>query len=406
MTVPSLVSTEEAIAFIAERLRKPRRDICSLDEALGRITAKDVRAPFDYPQYPISQIDGFCLVTDDEKSAGVSMPCRLQIVGEVHIGERSDLKIGKGECAVISTGCILPSGANAVVPREEVGIEGNKIALQGEIARGQNIAASGEVFRKGDIVVPEGTLINGAVIAVLAGLGLSRIEVKERPRVAIVVTGEELLHDAGELKTFESNAYLLRGLLHPVCEVVGEFAVGSDFDAFEGVLRCLGKCDLVIMTGGTGLGSTDFTRAWLRKISAEIVFNGIHSAPGCHVMFASACGFCLLCLPGKPVGCFILFNTLLRPVLARFFNSPSLDLYRIQARLKDEVTGRHETPTWMLGSLGENLEVKSLAYSSGLDFTAPMNANCILRIPAGKGIMRKGESIEVRLPVQGFGFLK
>ncbi len=401
MACPKAVGLEKAVEIVASSLDQPKQQLVTLEEAHHMITAVDVMASFDYPQADTSLVDGFCLIAGDTATASPDAPVTLQIMGETPIGKIPDLTMDRGQCALISTGCFLPCGADAVVLREHADVDRDVIRIARRVWRGEHVAPKASVFRRQSLVIPRGTFVGAAVVATLAAMGIEMVRVLTRPRVAVVATGSEITSlgsgsDGGSV--FESNTYLLKHMLEPLCDVPFHLTVKGGYDEFCSRIRQIEDCQLVLITGGTGKGSGDRVGEWLTEMGADLKFHGVDSAPGYHVRFATDNATCYLCLPGKPLGCFILFNVLVRPVFAKLLDAPMLAPLRFQTRLRGEVAGLKGRSTWMLGHLEENFEVKPVTCSSGLDVVALIRANCLLHIPPDRDMIRDGECIEVCLP--------
>ena len=195
----NVVPPDEALATLLDRLDvSVRSEVVQTAQALGRVTAEDVVSPEDMPPYPRSTMDGYSVRARDTFGASESLPAFCDVVGEVAMGSQPQVSLSTGQAAVAYTGGMLADGADAVVMVENTQRAGDgSIEILRPVAPGENVIQVGEDAEAGDTVIPKGQLIRAQDVGVLFGLGITQVSVAERPRVAIISTGDELVPPEG-----------------------------------------------------------------------------------------------------------------------------------------------------------------------------------------------------------------
>jgi molybdopterin molybdotransferase len=312
-----LLSPARAIAtyFSRAELAPPRREIVAIEAAFGRILASDAVAREDHPSHARSTMDGFAFAAGDA-------PQRLRIVGEVRMGEAPARRLEPGEALRIPTGGALPAGADCVVPQEDVDIAGEAFTLREPVQSGDNVTQPAEDVRRGEVVLEAGRRIGGPELGVLATLGYARVAVFERPRFAVLSTGDELIDVAaspriGQIR--DSNRFALAGSLTAMGALVVHVPrVADTRDALRAALRdALATCDAVVTTGGSSVGALDL----VPEIVAELgtpgpIVHGLRVKPGKPTLLAAVGGKAILGLPGNPTSALTILEAVARPIVA------------------------------------------------------------------------------------------
>lgn len=310
-------------------------------EAAGRILAEAVQAPHALPPFANAAMDGFAL-HGSELPTGETR--NFAMVGEVLAGATSAPVMGAGECVRITTGAPLPEGADTVVIKENVTIEGDRITVQTGECAGSNVRAAGEDYAQGDLAFAAGTPLGAAQAAVLAAFGIAEVPVRVRPRIAIIATGDELVAPGEPLgfgQIHESNATLLAALARETGLVVTSRRCVRDDPAAlrEALLDAAVDADVIVTSGGVSAGEADHLPSVLEAIGA-IHFHKVRVKPGMPILFGQI-GACLYFgLPGNPVSAAVTFR-----VFVRFAVRAMLGLATVhppgRARLAAPVHKRH-----------------------------------------------------------------
>ena len=306
-----LPTIEEALALVLARVRPLQAESVPTGAARGRVTAAPVRAVTDLPPFPSSAMDGYAVRAADT-------PGRLGITGRSAAGRPADVVVTAGTAVEISTGAVVPDGADSVVPVERVTVAGGSVTVEA-VAKGGNVRPRGGDVRGGDVVVDAGTELTPSRLGAVAAAGVAELEVARRPRVAVLATGTELRPPGAELapgQIYESNGLLLAAALETAgAEVTVLPAVGDEEEATRAALeRGLGH-DVLVTSGGVSVGPHDLVRAALAELGAEEVLWRVAVKPGKPFAFSVRGDTLVFGLPGNPVSSLVGFELFVRPAL-------------------------------------------------------------------------------------------
>jgi len=318
-----LRSASEALEELRRRITWRIQEVEEVDlsSALGRVCGEDVSAPIDSPPYDRSAVDGYAVVAEDTFGATPTNPIELKIVGEVKAGAPPVglPEVTRGLAVEIFTGAPIPPGANAVVPVEGARGRGDVVEVFSQVHPYENISRRGEDFRAGELVLRRGSIIKAWHIGAIASLGISRVKVLRRPRVALISTGSELAdrYDAmGSGKIFDSTRPMLKALLTQYGAEAVDLGIAEDdlMEISSRIGRGLRVADAVIVTGGTSVGETDLVPDAVAE-NAEIVVHGLRIRPAKPTGLAVSGGKPVFMLSGFPVAALIGFQLLVIPAL-------------------------------------------------------------------------------------------
>ena len=291
-----------------------------LDEALGLITAVDIRSPIDLPRWDNAAMDGYAVRRCDVLSAGNDTPAVLSVIADLPAGSLDTPEVIAGTAARIMTGAPLPPGGDAVVAVEDTDAGTATVQLMRVPGVGANVRRAGEDVRVGDLVVDARMELGAAQIGAIASLGHATVQV-HRPKVGVVSTGSELVDPGSPLprgQIPDSNSYMLAAAARAAgADVVRAGAVPDDSAALCRVLADLeGSVDLVITSGGVSVGAYDLVKQLLG--AGEVEFVRVAMQPGKpQGLGRLPAGTPVLCLPGNPVSAFVSFHVFVRPVIHR-----------------------------------------------------------------------------------------
>jgi molybdopterin molybdotransferase len=280
-------SPSEARRLLMRPGPPPAAEVVSVRDALGRVTASEVRSPIDLPEFDRSVVDGFAVRAADTFGASPGLPALLRVTGEILMGQGTDLRLAAGEAARVPTGGMLPAGADAVVMVEHTDtVDAETIEASRPAAPGENVVRRGDDVAIGSILLPAGHRLRPPDLGALAGVGITELSVFRRPRVAILPTGDEIVAPEavpgpGEVRDINSIA-----LSAAVQEAGGEpltYRIVRDEPEGlkEAVARALDEADLVLVAGGSSVGTRDWTLEVLLQFpGAELLLHGIAIRPG------------------------------------------------------------------------------------------------------------------------------
>jgi putative molybdopterin biosynthesis protein len=337
-----LVSVEEALKLLEEKVGgiRPLEVIeVPLLEAQGKVLAEDVRAPIDYPPFDRSTVDGYAVRSVDVAGASEVTPISLRVTGKVSVGSAPLGEVRPGEAYEIATGAMIPRGADAVVMEEHVSRKGDLLTVYRSVAPNENISQAGSDVSAGDVMLRAGTLLTAREIAVLAGLGVSRVRVYRPPRVSVFSTGVELTPPGAPLEPghlYDVDGYVVTASLR-------ELGVDARFlgilpDNYEVMLNSVAKAleesDVVITTGSTSAGYGDMIYRVFRDLGAEVIVHGLKVRPGKPTAIAVKGRKVLFGLPGFPLSAMMNLYTLVTPVVLRMMGlEPTREVVKVRARI-------------------------------------------------------------------------
>jgi molybdopterin molybdotransferase len=334
-----MLSVEQAQAEILGRARPLPTERVDIVAALGRVLAEPIQSTRRIPPWPNSSMDGYAVRAIDTHPAAT-----LTVIDRVIAGSLPTRTVGAGEATRIFTGAPMPSGADAVVPQEDVDANDGVIALRGTVEPGAFVRPAGEDVREGDLVLEPGRPIGAAEIGLLATLGRTHVTVGRRPRVAVLSTGNELA-DLGTEPTPaqipNSNTY---SLMAQIIEAGGlPLNLGVAPDRLEAIAERItrGKeADVLVTSAGVSVGELDLVREALVNAGAELHLWKVDMRPGKPITFGSLAGRPVFGLPGNPVSAMVTFELFVRPMLLAMQGRRAISRPRIRAAAVAPIVNR------------------------------------------------------------------
>ncbi len=385
---------------------KVRTEEIPLAETVGRILAEDVVAQDDLPDFPRAIVDGYAVQGASTFGSGEGNPAYLTVIGSIAMGQSPEMTIGPAEAAQISTGGMLPRGADSVVMIEHTeAIDDTTIEIYRSVAPGQNMIAIGEDIKKQMRVLMKGQLIRPQDAGLLAALGKQRVAVYQRPVIGIISTGDEIVpisETPGRGQVRDINTYSLSGLIHEAGAVAVSYGiVCDDFEIlFEKCKLALEQCDMILISGGSSVGARDFTVDVLSALQdAKILVHGISISPGKPTILAKVQNKPFWGMPGHVVSAMIVFSRVVKPFVAHLSGQAAGEKkeLRLQATLSRNVASRQGRIDFIRVQLRleENrLWADPVLGKSGLISTM-VNADGLVEIDINTEGLDKGELVEV-----------
>ncbi|MCD6236053.1 MAG: molybdopterin molybdotransferase MoeA [Thaumarchaeota archaeon] len=332
-----LTSVREAMEKIRKTVthRIGETEEVSLDSALGRVCGEPVKASRDSPEYDRSAVDGYAVVAEDTFGASVTNPAELKVLGRLEAGSAGSesFEVRRGEAVEIMTGAPIPRGANAVVPAESAKRVGDRVEVYQQVHPYQNVSRRGEDYRVGDIVLEKGVILKPWHLGALASLGLDKIKVLRKPKIAVLSTGAELVDPGEEIsegQVYNSTKPMLKSMLRELgAEPLDLGTAGDQVEEIsEKISEGIREADAVIVTGGTSVGTRDLVPEAVSRIG-EIVVHGLRIRPGKPAGFGVVNGKPVFMLSGFPVASLVGFRVLVVPALehmmeCRFDENPKV----------------------------------------------------------------------------------
>lgn len=406
----SNLNVEQARAAIAAALRPiAGTQQVPLTDALGRVLAADVVSPIDVPAHDNSAMDGYAFAATALSAGG---PTKLRAVASVHAGAVFDGTVGAGECVRIMTGAVMPAGLDTVVPLELCSVDGDVVTIApGVIRAGENRRHRGEDLARGKPAVSAGRVLKPADLGLIASLGIDRVTVARRLRVAVFSTGNEIRTlgeplDAGCV--YDSNRFSLIGaLLRLGMEPIDLGVVRDDPDALQAALeRAVADADAIVTSGGVSAGDADYTRDVLARLG-KVAFWKVAMRPGRPFAFgplqapSSARTTWLFALPGNPVAALVTFYVFARDALLQLAGARPDPLPVLRARCARPIRKRPGRTEFQRGRLTRSTDGEwevALTGSQGAGILRSMSeANCLVVLGHEQGSVAAGEPVDVWL---------
>lgn len=308
----TLLTVDEALRRILERVRPLAPERLPLSSAAGRVLSGDATAVVDLPRFASSAMDGFAVRAADA-------PGPLRVVASVAAGRPAEASLATGEAMTIATGGVVPTGADAVVAVELATVDGDAVTIPVGVSPGLNVRAAAGDVRAGGLAVPGGLVLTPARLASLAAAGVSEVDVARRPRAVVIATGSELRGLGERLspgEIYESNgAMLVAALAEAGALVDSARVVADDPAAHRAALGEALAADVVVTSGGVSVGPHDLVRETLRELGVEEVFWGVAMRPGKPLAFGVGPNGLTFGLPGNPVSSLVGFVLFVRPAI-------------------------------------------------------------------------------------------
>ena len=383
---------------IAELAPEPSRETVRLDDALGRVLASVVTADRDYPPFNRSARDGFAV-----RASEVANPsARMKIIGQTRAGEPSKFQLQPGETVEIMTGAPGPEGADTVVMWEHSTRDGDHVTLEKSVPAGKNLIFRGREAKEGSVVLEPGVRLDYPEIALLASTGNASVEVRRKPAVAILSTGDEVVELDAVPEPFQirnSNAYSLAAQVRRQGGEPRILPIAPDrLDRTRELVEEGLKADLLLLSGGVSKGKYDFVEQVLSELEAEFFFTQVKIQPGKPLVFARVGSTPVFGLPGNPISTMVTFEVFARIALHFLAGRNSSPLPFLEARLGSDF--KHKPvltrflPSILQGDYGE-ATVNPVKWQGSGDLVALARANCFLVATPDRESWKAGESIFV-----------
>jgi molybdopterin molybdotransferase len=389
-----MITFVEAFKIVMESVFETKTETIPFTDSCGRILDEDIMSDIDMPSFNRSAVDGYACQRIDINN-------ELEVIEVIPAGKKPMQIVGKNQCSKIMTGAIVPDGCDVVFMVEESkNFSNGKIRFTGTDLK-LNISVKGEDVRTGDIVLKKGKLIQPQDVAVMASVGHTKVNVKKKPKVGIISTGDELIDPSGIPAISQirnSNAYQLNAQVTRAGGTGIEYGIAHDNEniTYEMILKAIHECDIVIITGGVSMGDFDFVPGVLKRAGVEILFDRVNVQPGKPTTFGVHSKTIVFGLPGNPVSSFIQFEMLVRPLINRMMGytwisrEQKLPLAENYERKSSERMGL--IPVY----INKDMEVVPVDFHGSAHITALSYSDGIITMKPGIRSLKKGEFVNVR----------
>ena len=404
-----MIRVDEALDKILSHIDPLGFEKVSLLDSLGRVIGEDVYAKRDIPPLDNSAMDGYALRSVDVREASQDHPLQLEVIEDLPAGYISAKKLEKGKAIRIMTGAPVPKGADAVIPVEETKKENGSVLILRAVTSGENIRKSGEDVKKGNRVISKGDTLRPAEVGMLASVGRSFVSVYQRPLVAILCTGDELVDvdgDLDEVKIISSNSYTLGAQVKDCGAVPLQLGIAKDQkEEIEEKLRQGIRADVIISSAGVSVGDYDFVKDVMKQLGMEMIFWKVAMRPGAPLAFGMIGEKPVFGLPGNPVSSMISFEQFVRPSLLKMMGNRKLFRPVVEAVLQEDIKKMVGKRYFIRGSVSfeKNQYFVTTTGEQGSGILRSMvRANGLIVIPEEQEIVRAGEKVKVQLLDRNF----
>jgi len=396
-----MIPISQAIQIVLQHTPKLVSEEVALPGAVNRILAADIIADTDLPPFDRAQMDGYAVRAADVANP----PARLKIVGESAAGAGWHHEMNSGEAVRIMTGAPVPSGADAVqqveLTREPNGA--GTVEILESVEAGRSIVRRAAEIKSGETILRSGEDINVQTIATLASFGYTQVKVGQRPRVAVMATGSELVdvnEKPGRDQIRDSNNYMIEAYAKSAGATVKRLPLaGDDREELKRQMSvAIDDCDVLVTSGGVSMGVYDFTKTVFKDLGAEIFFERVALRPGKPTVFGRVGKTLIFGLPGNPVSVAVTFNLFVRAALRAMQGARETSLLEFTAILARDVKGSQGRESYLPAILRTDekgtLLAEPLKWGGSSDFVSFARATALIKLPKDSR-MSEGSIVKV-----------
>ncbi len=404
------LSLQDAQLAVLDRIELLQTEIISTQLAYGRVLAETIVSTRTIPPGDCSAMDGYAIRSKDLLTVANESPISLKLVFEVAAGGTPPRQLETGEVARIFTGAQVPPGADAVVPQEDVKRTGEKIEFTRSVLSGEHVRLAGEDVKDGDQILSHGSILRSPQLGLLASVGRTLVPVVQRPSVAIVSGGDELVEPDRDLRKggiIASNAYTIAAECASFDIKPRNLGIAEDRpEDLQRLIRSGLNSDVLISTAGVSVGDHDNVRPVLKEMGCDLHFWGVRMKPGFPVLFGSfPNGPIVFGLPGNPVSSLVTFLKLVRPALRKMCGFKNLYLPTSKAVLLESMEkkpGRRHFIRVLFEKHNGRLGVRSTGNQSSGVLRSMATADGLLDFPEEESHLSRGSEVLVHLLKEDF----
>jgi molybdopterin molybdotransferase len=397
----TMISVKDAIEITLNQTSVLDIELVSILEAAGRILAEDVYSDIAMPPFDKSSVDGYALRASDLKTT----PAVFEVIGFIPAGSYPEFALESGQAAKIMTGAPLPRGTDCVQMVEKTeALANGKVKILEAVAYGKNISKKSEIIQVDARVISKGTYLSAAVIAVLATVGKSKVQVYQQPRVGILVTGDELVEidhkpQAGQIRN--SNGYALYHQVKASGARPERLGIAPDrLDQLTERIAVGLQHDVLLISGGVSMGELDLVEEVFAKLGMQVFYDKVNIKPGKPTVFGKKGDTLVFGLPGNPVSASTVFEVIARPALRKMMGFTQLHNPKLKAIAASDFASKtrreNYAPAWTYLD-GDAIYTTPLPSKGSADIVAFANSNSYMVIASGVNEIQKGQTVDVLL---------
>lgn len=393
-----MVTVEEAKRRIVGSTTVLISENRAVSEATGYVLARDVLAGFSLPSFRQSSMDGYAVFHEDITKENVTLP----VVGESKAGKAEKLVLKPGTAVRIFTGAPVPDGATAVIMQENTSVENGSVTIKEyPVTENRNLRNIGQQIRQGDIALPVGAYVSGGTVGFLTGLNIEEVEVYRKPKIGILVTGDELVKTGETLahgQVYESNSTMLVAVLKQegIFDVEIHYASDDLSSTISGLEKLSERNDVVMATGGVSVGDYDYVGKALEAIGAETIFYKIRQKPGKPLLFAKNETTNFYALPGNPASSLVCYYEYVLPALRLMSGRKDCFLQSFALPISHHYSFNGERDEFLRAFVSDG-KVTSLEGQESFALRSFAVANALIYLPVTQQTVQSGDLVEVHL---------
>jgi molybdopterin molybdotransferase len=392
---------DAVLRLIDERVHPLHHEAVTILEAGGRVLARDATAMVNVPAFDRSAMDGYAVIAEETFGSTPGDPCALRVVGESFPARPAEAAVAKGSCVRIMTGAPMPDGADAVVPVEQTAHEGEEIRIHAPVTPGKHVGRVGEDVKKGDVVLKAGRRLRPQDVGLLSALGFRQISVVRRPRVAILITGNEIL-PAGSMpeghRIVDANTPMLLPLVKRDggTPLVGPIVPDDREQMGEAFVAAFHQADCVLVSGGSSVGERDHAPLLVRQ-AGELPIHGVAMRPSSPAGVGFVKNKPVFLLPGNPVSCLCAYDFFAGRAIRRFSGlKPGFPHTVVRMPLKRKIASALGRTDYVRVRI-ENSEVVPLAIRGASILSSTTRAHGFVIVKANDEGYAEGTPVSVHL---------
>jgi len=386
-----MINVDEALNRILQTVSPLSKQSVSLENALGFTLAEDIFSPIEMPPFDNSAMDGYAVADEDTAT--------YTVIGEIKAGDNaSNIFLNPGEAIRIFTGAMVPKSATTVVKQEITSRQDNTLTILESYPQGANIRKRGEQIQQGALALESGTTLNAASIGFLGMLGISEVKVYRKPKIKILITGNELIAPGKPLEPgqiYESNAVTITSALRELGCDANVVHIKDNYEKTASTVNAmLDDCDLIISSGGISVGDYDFVGKAMVENGVNSEFYKVKQKPGKPLFYGLNTTCKVFALPGNPASALTCLYLYVLPAIRKMTGAAELNLEKREVTLRDDYSKRAGLTHFLKGFVSGN-EVQLLNSQSSSMLNSFATANCLIRIDEEQSEVPAGTTVSV-----------
>ena len=397
MFLSKLDSVKNALKLICDNQKFMDSEEISIHDAHKRVLSEDVMAFHDSPPFDKSAMDGFAVIGENTFGASQSAPKQFKIIDAIGAGDFSDKTVGENEAIVIATGAPIPDGANAVIMKEYTTTDGDDLTIYSQVTPGENVVPKSEDIEKGQKILDKNTFIRYQELGLIASAGYDKVNVYKKPRVKVIITGNELVEPTKEeidkAKIINSNQFTIKAMIEDSGAVCDIDHAGDTFDEVkEAILKASKEYDVIMTTGGTAISKGDVVLDVVDDIG-EILFHGVAMRPGKPAGAGLVNEKIIFTFSGQPVAAMTQFDVFARKFLFEM-QGRSFDFHILQRESQLKIPSQLGRTDFIRAVADDEFAKHVLNRGSGI-IRSMVEANSYIIIDENDEGYQKGDIVDV-----------